>query len=73
MRSLAEASRVPPHLVHAAEELPVERHQLIGHFLGRHVVQFAVSGRPVDLLRKRKLRAQEMTSSLHLYLLPDVQ
>lgn len=58
-----------PDLMNAAEKFPVKHHQLIGHFLRRHVVKFAVARRPVDLLRKRKL--QEVTSQLKMKKTPD--
>lgn len=42
-------------LVHTAEELPVKHHQLVGHFLCTHVMEFAVTRGPVDLLRQGQL------------------
>lgn len=46
----------PPHLVDAAEELPVEGGEVVGDVLGLHAVDLTVPGHHLDLLRERHLQ-----------------
>lgn len=47
----------PSHLVHTAEQLPVEGSKMVGNIFGLHPVDLCVSRGDLDLLRKGYLAA----------------